>query len=153
MPFEHRHASSSFASTNANLRSKIEELQEMNEEKTVLIKKKEEEYRREFEAKNNRQRENVKKLSKEEKEKRILEMEQDAIVNDIRKINRHSNTMSEKIKSNEEVKNTGNAQFLDNMRSEVFQQSVKEGIEERLTKNTHYIQKKSEGDSENFMKK
>lgn len=43
MPFEHRHASSSFASTNANLRSKIEELQEMNEEKTVLIKKKEEE--------------------------------------------------------------------------------------------------------------
>jgi hypothetical protein len=71
---------------------------------------------------------------------------------DNKRPSRFSNTNN----SNDEGAQAGaldNIAFIENMRSEVFAQSVSGGIEERLSKNKHYVQKGVDQDSEGFTRR
>jgi hypothetical protein len=118
-----------------------------------LVAKRAEEERLEHAARN-RPRENVKKLTEEEKAERVRQMESDAGANDDKRLQRLKGLTSTSniLDKKEEQLAEGEASFLKSMRSEVY---ISDGttMGERLQQNKHYTQKGTELDSSGFMKK
>lgn len=116
----------------------------------ALLAKKADEDKREKESRN-RPRENVKKLTAEEREERIAQMESDASVSNSNRIERVNRSQAAVVHADERPLNE-EATFINSMRTEVY---VTDGttMRERLEQNRHYIQKGSDLDSTGFIKK
>ena len=104
--------------------------------------------KQELELKMKAKENNIKKLSEEEKLRRLNEMKNDATKNDTIRISRMLNSNSNK---NDESNNK-NAVFLKDMRNEVYN-TADISMKDRLDQNKHYTQRKSDLESENFLKK
>ncbi len=122
-----------------------------------LLKKKEEERRKQIEEKAQRGRGGAdsKKLSEEERLRRIAEMEKDAEDTERVRVNRLTTS-----KSNGEgeekglVTTDGKGGFLQSLRSEAYRQASENGLKDRLDQNRHYRQSSHEIDnSQNFLKR
>ena len=116
----------------------------------VLLAKKADEEKREKESRN-RPRENVKKLTAEEREERIRQMESDASESNANRLERVQRSQTAVVDKDEKPLNE-EATFINSMRTEVY---VTDGttMTERLQQNRHYIQKGSDLDSTGFIKK
>lgn len=93
-------------------------------------------------------------ITDEERQNRLKQMEQDAIMNDELMVQRMLSARGSKDSSNEaatEKRNEG-ASFLRSMRSEVYN-SNGNTVEARLHENRNYVQRGSDLDSHGFMKR
>ena len=120
-----------------------------------LIKRKSEAENRALDEKRNKQKVDVKALSEEEKARRLREMEANADTNDHARHARHSSTDSSRARHYDNIEEgmTGNAKFLQLMRTEVYQQAADGGIKSRLEQHKHYQQRSVDLNSEgNFLK-
>jgi flagellum-specific peptidoglycan hydrolase FlgJ len=115
-----------------------------------LLAKKADEEKREKESRN-KPRENVKKLTAEEREERIRQMESDASEINTNRLERVHRSQTAVVDKDEKPLNE-EATFINSMRTEVY---VTDGtsMTERLQQNRHYIQKGSDLDSAGFIKK
>ena len=118
------------------------------------MKKREEKNRQEQEAKLNRHREDVKKLTEKEKEERLRAMEHDASMHDESRFKRLSSEKIPSIEDQNRVSVVGDqvdATFLKEMRTEVYSTGVT-SVVDRLNQNRHYVQKGRALES-NFMQR
>jgi len=110
-----------------------------------LIEKKLEQEKRERDAKLNRVRENVNTLTEEEKQKRLMAMQNDADKIDVMRWQRLSQPNDE-INNDVDNNNSGNAKFLKEMKSNVLSEST---IESRVKQNKYFQQKGNDYDDDN----
>lgn len=117
-----------------------------------LMKKKEEAKQKEMQEKLNRKREDVKALTEEEKERRLQAMLKDAELVDSKRVSQVKS--QETSHSTKDDENTGKAQFLSSMRTEVYNTAAESGLKDRLDQNRYYRQGSAdlEGAS-NFLRK
>lgn len=92
-------------------------------------------------------RDGVKKLTEEEKQKRLAEMEKDALISEERR--RKSKTLPSDANSEEKVVDGGpSAGFIKSMRSELYNNDLDSSaaMEDRMKRNRHYQQSSSDFD-------
>lgn len=100
----------------------------------------------------------VKKLSEEERLRRLKEMEDDARINEELRLNRLRNKSGGGRDGNKDISNaagaTGSldAKFIHDMRSDIYN-TGNTSMEDRLSRNRHYTQKGVDLDSQGFMKR
>lgn len=114
-------------------------------------------------------RQDVKRLSEQEREQRLQQMQTDADVADRSRARRVGGTSGNGGGDGDRVKNKGigddndrgssadmskkNAAFLGDLRTEAYVQSYERGIQERLHQNRHYAQRSVDLNSDGFMRK
>ena len=116
---------------------------------TLLSKKAEEE--RLDKLSRNKPRENVKKLTDEEREMRIRQMESDATHNNDSRQRKVESTLPQKHDVKDDPSNE-EASFIKSMRSEVYVTS-NTSMKDRLDQNKHYVQKGNDLESAGFLKR
>ena len=134
---------------NANCATSVTDKTQIGPSVSLLAKKAEED--RMSKASRNKPRENVKKLTEEERAERIRQMECDASDSSNRRLQRVQGAQT----SNAEEKSEATAieaPFLSSMRTEVYITS-ETTIKDRLQQNKHYMQKSSDLDSLSFIKR
>jgi hypothetical protein len=134
---------------NANCATSVTDKTQIGPSVSLLAKKAEED--RMSKASRNKPRENVKKLTDEERAERIRQMECDASDSSNRRLQRVQGALT----SNAEEKSEATAieaPFLSSMRTEVYITS-ETTIKDRLQQNKHYMQKSSDLDSLSFIKR
>ena len=100
-------------------------------------------------AARSRPRESVRRMSEEEKARRLAEMQQNAAINDEVRMNRH-HRQSENRSDNSENKRA-NPDFLQKMRGDVYSNEI--SVEARLQQNRHYVQSSSAMERDGFLRR
>ena len=134
---------------NANSATSITDKTQIGPSVSLLAKKAEED--RMYKASKNKPRENVKKLTDEERAERIRQMELDASDSSNRRLQRVHGSQPSIAEEKSETTSV-EAPFLSSMRTEVYITS-ETTIKDRLQQNKHYMQKSSDLDSLNFIKR
>lgn len=119
-----------------------------------LLKKKEAEDAEKNEWRKRLNRDGVKKLTQEEKDRRLAQMEQDALISEARR-KKTIEIKKNPVEDREAVgSNSVSADFIKSMRSEVYNNQdldASSAMEERMRRNRHYQQSSSDFDK-GFMK-